>query len=148
MSKAYISVALRQQVRREARFRCGYCLTPELYTGQQLVPDHLLPEALGGETALDNLWLACRHCNEHKHQRTHAVDPITKAEVPLFNPRTQGWTLHFVWSDDGTQIYGITATGRATVAALDMNSEGIVVPALSGYSLAGTRRRIKPIIAD
>lgn len=127
MSKAYISVALRQQVRREARFRCGYCLTPELYTGQQLVPDHLLPEALGGETALDNLWLACRHCNEHKHQRTHAVDPLTKAEVPLFNPRTQVWALHFVWSDDGTQIHGITATGRATVAALDMNSEGIMV---------------------
>ncbi len=127
MSKSYISVELRQQVRREARFRCGYCLTPELYTGQQLVPDHLIPEALGGETVLDNLWLACRHCNEHKNQRTYAVDPLTKSEVPLFNPRTQVWALHFVWSDDGTQIYGLTATGRATVAALDMNSEAVVV---------------------
>ena len=33
MSKSYIPVALRQRMRIEARFRCGYCLTPELYTG-------------------------------------------------------------------------------------------------------------------
>jgi hypothetical protein len=127
MSRSYIPVALRQQVRREARFRCGYCLTPELYTGQQLVPDHLVPEALGGETVLDNLWLACRHCNEHKNQRMYALDPISNDEVSLFNPRTQLWSLHFVWSDDGTQIRGITAIGRATVAALQMNRKGLVV---------------------
>lgn len=127
MSKAYIPVALRQQIRIEGRFRCGYCLTPELYTGQQLVPDHLRPESLGGETVLDNLWLACRQCNERKNQRTHAVDPLSNAEASIFNPRTQIWSLHFVWSDDGTQIQGLTATGRATVAALNMNSESIIV---------------------
>ena len=33
MSKSYIPVVLRQRMRIESRFRCGYCLTPELYTG-------------------------------------------------------------------------------------------------------------------
>lgn len=127
MSKVYISHTLRQKLREECRFRCGYCLTPELYTAQQLVPDHLLPLSLGGKTVLENLWLACRHCNEHKNNLTHSVDPISKATVALFNPRTQSWPLHFVWSDAGTEIQGITAIGRATVQALDMNNQGVVI---------------------
>jgi hypothetical protein len=46
--------------------------------------------------------------------------------VPLFNPRTQTWALHFAWSADGTEIIGLTATGRATVVALRLNNDEIV----------------------
>jgi hypothetical protein len=42
--------------------------------------------------------------------------------VPLFNPRQHSWAEHFVWSEDGTQIIGLTAIGRATVATLKMNN--------------------------
>lgn len=43
--------------------------------------------------------------------------------VSLFNPRQQIWSDHFQWSAiDITRLEGISATGRATVAALQMNS--------------------------
>jgi hypothetical protein len=46
--------------------------------------------------------------------------------VPLFNPRTQKWSDHFVWTDSGTRILGKTATGRATVIALRLNRPPLV----------------------
>jgi hypothetical protein len=71
----------------------------------------------------DNLWLSCRLCNEAKGVLVEATDPETGATVPLFNPRTQAWQDHFAWSQDGTQVMGQTPAGRATVSALDLNSE-------------------------
>ncbi len=52
----------------------------------------------------------------------HAVEPKTGQRVQLFNPRQQRWSEHFQWSDDGTQIIGRTACGRATVIALQLNN--------------------------
>ena len=43
--------------------------------------------------------------------------------VPLFDPRRQRWDRHFAWSEDGVEIVGLTACGRATVAALRLNSD-------------------------
>ena len=126
MSKSYISTNLRRLVAEDSRYRCGYCLTPQLYTGIKLVPDHIIPEAIGGMTVRGNLWMACRRCNEHKYTRIEAVDPLTEKRVRLFNPRLQMWSFHFVWSDGATEIIGITSTGRATVRALNMNSPTIV----------------------
>jgi hypothetical protein len=42
--------------------------------------------------------------------------------ILLFNPRHQIWVDHFQWSDDGTQVIGKTAVGRATVVALQLNN--------------------------
>jgi hypothetical protein len=44
----------------------------------------------------------------------------------LFNPRRQKWKTHFRWSEDGIEIMGVTACGRATVIALQMNRPEIV----------------------
>lgn len=118
--------ALRRQVVQDARHRCGYCLTPERIVGRPMVIDHIVPMARGGTTERENLWLACRRCNEFKGSRTHAVDPVTEMKIPLFNPRRQSWLVHFAWSEDGTKIIGLTTTGRATVAALRLNNEEIV----------------------
>ena len=46
--------------------------------------------------------------------------------VPLYNPRRQRWQEHFCWSEDYTQILGLTSTGRATVETLQMNRIGLV----------------------
>lgn len=91
-----------------------------------MVIDHIMPKARGGTSVRENLWLACRRCNEFKGSRTHAVDPLTDVEVALFNPRRQSWSVHFAWSEDGTKIVGLTAIGRATVASLRLNNEEIV----------------------
>ena len=52
-------------------------------------------------------------------------DPLTGELVPLFNPRQQVWREHFAWSDDGARMIGLTACGRATVAALNVNNPGL-----------------------
>jgi hypothetical protein len=47
------------------------------------------------------------------------IDPKTNQEVPLFHPRKDVWKEHFAWK--GVKIEGLTATGRATVKALNFN---------------------------
>jgi hypothetical protein len=114
---------LRQRIATQARHKCGYCLTLEVVSGIPLTLEHITPKAQGGQDVEDNLWLSCRLCNEAKGVLTEAVDPQTGKLVPLFNPREQIWAEHFAWSEDGTQIIGQTPVGRATVAALSLNSE-------------------------
>ena len=88
--------------------------------------DHIIPKALGGETRLENLCLSCPACNRYKANRIEGVDPESGEIAPLYNPRTQKWEEHFAWSEDGTQIMGLTAIGRATIATLRMNRPSIV----------------------
>ena len=47
---------------------------------------------------------------------------MTNRKVKLFNPRQQKWSRHLTWTNDGTQIAGLTACGRATVLALQLNN--------------------------
>ncbi len=75
---------------------------------------------------MENLALACQGCNNHKYNRTEGVDPVSRKNVPLYHPRKQRWSEHFVWNRDFTQILGITPTGRATVILLNLNRDGLV----------------------
>lgn len=104
--------------------------------GAQMQIEHIVPLAQGGTSDEENLWLACAWCNSHKSARTRGADPFTGAETPLFNPRTQIWAEHFRWSDDGTEIIGLTPCGRATVTALRLNNE-YIVPARRNWVRAG-----------
>ena len=117
---------LRRRIAEEALYRCGYCLTQTLITGVAMQIEHIIPEALGGLSIEANLWLACATCNLHKAARSVATDPETMQDVALFHPREQQWSQQFVWTENGTRILGITATGRATVEALQMNNSHIV----------------------
>lgn len=89
--------------------------------------DHIVPLAEGGTSEESNLWLACAWCNTYKGSITCAVDPENGKAVSLFNPRKQRWSSHFTWSDDGLMVIGLTATGRATVNALRLNNEYVIV---------------------
>jgi hypothetical protein len=89
--------------------------------------EHIRPESRGGLTSEKNLWLACRRCNEYKGTQIDAYDPLTGKRVRLFNPRTQLWSEHFTWDESGIEIQGVTPTGRATVVALRMNNQEIVI---------------------
>jgi len=122
-----ISDELKDKIRRQARNRCGYCLTPQEIVSMRLEIEHLQPVAAGGTDAEENLWLACRNCNGFKHAKTHAIDPLTDEETPLFNPRTQNWHEHFEFSKDKAEIVGKTPCGRATVIALRLNYEQAVI---------------------
>lgn len=126
MNKARIPRALRQKLIAEANGRCAYCRSFTAITGARHVIDHIVPQAVGGLTDWDNLCVACHACNEFKGAQTEAADPLTGDPAPLFHPRQQQWTDHFIWSLDGSQIIGLTPTGRATVMALKLNHLDIV----------------------
>lgn len=124
---AYIPVKLRQQIRQADRNQCCYCQTQEANSGIPLSFDHILPTSKGGKTTFENLCLACRTCNEFKSDSTQELNPLTGENVALFNPRSQRWSEHFQWSEDGTNIEGITSTGITTVTTLRMNHAAIVM---------------------
>ena len=122
MSHGHISKLLRQKIARRAKERCGYCLVSALVTGVDLQVEHLWPTSQGGLTVEDNLWLACAECNQRKADRTLVVDPLTKKQVPLFNPRQDGWNDHFRWSDDATEIVEQSARGTNDCCHLEAQS--------------------------
>ena len=61
-----VSRRLRERVAKTAGYCCGYCRTPERIAGFRLSIDHIIPEARGGQTVAENLWLACHAYNEFK----------------------------------------------------------------------------------
>ncbi|MGD2179549.1 HNH endonuclease [Lusitaniella coriacea] len=117
-----ISDTVRQQVRQRAENRCEYCLSAQDYVMGKLQIDHIQPKVKGGSDERENLCLACELCNQHKWTKTEDLDPQTREIASLFNPRQQNWQEHFAWSEDATQIMGLTACGRATVIALKLNN--------------------------
>jgi HNH endonuclease len=124
--KAHVPRRLRERVAKAAGYRCGYWRTPESIVGFRLSIEHIIPEAKGGKTVEDNLWIACHACNEFKAARTQGRDPATGKRVRLWNPRRQKWVEHFAWSKDGTEIAGLTPCGRATIATLQLNRPELV----------------------
>ena len=105
-------------------------------SGLAMTYDHIRPRAAGGENTFENLCLACHRCNECKSDRLAVVDPVSGETVGLFNPRQQRWDEHFAWSTDGVRVEGLTAVGRATVAALQMN-QGVIVKARERWVVSG-----------
>ncbi len=67
--------------------------------------------------------MACSRCNGRRYNFTTGIDPETQQEVSVFNPRTQEWSEHFIWTADGLNIRGTTPIGRATCTRLDLNDE-------------------------
>jgi len=114
-----VSHSLHAEVVLRAGNRCEYCQLSQLGQEAAFHIDHVVPRAAGGPTVADNLALACVSCSLRKWMRQSALDTDSGEEVPLFNPRTQVWREHFRW--DGEWIVPLTATGRATVAALALN---------------------------
>ncbi len=121
-----ISQETQEQVRQRAKGLCEYCHTTETWQYILFTIDHVNPVSRGGSNALDNLALACFHCNRRKADRMTGVDPLTGQVTPLFNPRTDKWREHFVWSADGQTLIGTTPVGRVTVELLEMNRTRIL----------------------
>jgi hypothetical protein len=122
---AYLSETLRQAVINRAKSCCEYCQIQKLVVVYMEI-DHIIPESQGGKTISENLCLACVGCNGFKLDFQTGIDPKTKQETKLYNPRTQKWYEHFQWSDDSLLVLGQSAVGRATIERLRMNREEIV----------------------
>ncbi|WP_395094573.1 HNH endonuclease [Armatimonas sp.] len=118
--------ALRAQIIARAGNRCEYCRAPGYIGTQRLSIEHIRPRAAGGTDDPFNLAVACQGCNNHKYTKITVLDPLTGTRVALFHPRQQVWEEHFSWSEDALEVIGQTPTGRATVAALQLNREELV----------------------
>ena len=114
-----VSEELSRTIRARANGRCQYCLMHESLQGATFHVEHIIPQCQGGRSDLENLVLACPGCNLHKASRITAIDPATGEYVRLFHPIRQLWSDHFRFN--GYQIEGLTAEGRATVEALNLN---------------------------
>jgi hypothetical protein len=121
-----VLIAVRRLVRERARNRCDYCQCSAEFSPGPFSVEHILPEARGGGSETENLAFACMGCNGHKSDATTAPDPVTGENVPLFHPRDQQWPDHFVWSEGFLQVEGLTSTGRASVARLQLNRTEVV----------------------
>jgi 5-methylcytosine-specific restriction endonuclease McrA len=112
----------RRTVRERAGDRCEYCgLRQNQSPLATLHVEHIIPRKHGGTDSLENLALACIDCNLHKGPNLAGYDPATGRLTPLFHPRRDLWSEHFARQE--FLIVGKTASGRTTVAVLDLNSE-------------------------
>jgi HNH endonuclease len=126
LPRSKISEIIQAQIRQRANYLCEYCHASEQWQYVRFTVDHVIPLTQGGVNSLENLALACFHCNRRKSNNLTGIDPQLKIETPLFNPRRDRWYDHFIWSVDQLYIVGLTATGRATVEALAMNRERVI----------------------
>ena len=122
----------REFVRKRAAHRCEYCQIPEEEFRAATVfhEEHIKPRAqfVNDDPQLNsvsNLAWSCPICNQSKQANTEWADPQTGEMTQLFNPREDNWNEHFKAHKSG-HVVGLTATGRATVAALRFNDEGRV----------------------
>ena len=114
-----MTASLRRWVIQRANNRCEYCGISQIGQVATFHIDHVIPVIAGGETTAENLALACVSCSLRKGARQKIEDAETGEVVYIFNPRQQRWNAHFAWN--GVEMIGFTATGRATVQALDLN---------------------------
>lgn len=132
------SEELRAFVVERAAKRCEYCTLHQDDDDVFRFPiDRILSEQHGGSYTPDNTALACHYCNRKKGPNIASVEPGTTGPVvSLFNPRTDTWSEHFAFQ--GSVIVGLTPTGRATVALLDMNNtKNVELRSKLGYPKAG-----------
>lgn len=120
-----MTAELREPVRSRAQFRCEYCRLPErLLPYHRFEADHIRPEKFDGTSTLDNLAWSCLHCNRHKGPLVAGHDPDSPEVIRLFNPRIDRWEEHFRYL--APRIEGVSAIGRTTVWALEMNASEYV----------------------
>lgn len=117
--------ALKDLVRRRARFRCEYCHFPERLAELRFQLDHIVARQHRGPATAENLALACYRCNSRKGPNLSGVDPGTGGIERLFHPREDEWEEHFRWRS--ALLAGRTSIGRTTIAVLDMNRTDVIL---------------------
>jgi hypothetical protein len=114
-----IEVSLASLVRHRARHACEYCRLPEAESDLPFTIDHIIARQHGGASTESNLALACPCCNLHKGPNVAGIDPASGLLTPLFNPRQQTWSDHFLW--EGVTIVPVSSVGRTTAVVLAIN---------------------------
>ncbi|MCA9979920.1 MAG: HNH endonuclease [Anaerolineales bacterium] len=107
-------------VTQRAQGYCEYCRIHHEDTPLNHTLDHIIALKHGGKTDESNLALACLECNLNKGSDLTTFDPLSGDIVPLYHPRQQIWSDHFVV--ESAYLVGKTAHGRATIRLLQLNA--------------------------
>ena len=81
-----------------------------------------MPQASAGGDKPENLALCCKSCNMRKGDHISGIDPASREETLLFNPRKDAWSEHFDFDSGSFQLLGRTPIGRATIDLLRINT--------------------------
>jgi hypothetical protein len=117
-----LNQSLIRSVWERANRRCEYCHMPAFAYAGCFHVDHVVARQHGGATSIENLALACLHCNQRKGPNIAGRNPETGDIVPLFHPRQHDWNDHFEWR--GADLIGRTEIGRTTIQVLAINDLG------------------------
>lgn len=126
MAKNKLSQADKEFIKERAKACCEYCKFPYAFSHSAFHSDHITPPIKGGSEELENFAFACDRCNAKKWKHTEGIDPLSKNPSALFHPRKDNWNEHFTWTNDFTQVVGLTPKGRATIELLELNRPGLV----------------------
>jgi len=126
MRRRRVSDSAKKRIADRAEGCCEYCAAQSEFSQDSFSVEHIQPSSRGGSNDSENLPLSCQGCNNFKFTATTGVDPVTGKRVPLFHPRRGRWLEHFGWSEDFTEMVGVTPVGRATIVRLQLNRRGLV----------------------
>lgn len=118
------SPEIQEKVRQRAHYLCEYCHTNERWQYVRFTVDHVLPNE---DNSLENLALACFHCNRRKSNKISILDAESNETIPIFNPRLHFWNEHFEWSEDKISILSTTKIGQVTIELLQLNRPRILL---------------------
>ena len=97
---------------------------PQRNTGaRSTLPPVAAYEERAAHNAQGRLWRnePERFSDAHKAARIQALDPDSGELVRVFHPGRDSWAEPFNWAEDNVIVLGLTAIGRATIAALQLN---------------------------
>lgn len=115
-----VPASLASKVRARAVNCCEYCRLPAIASQAVFEVEHIIPLKHKGQTTLENLALACMHCNRHKGVNIGGLHPADGRMVRLYHPRRDEWHEHF--RARGGLLIGRTRIGRVTIQVLAMNN--------------------------
>lgn len=116
-----IDTATRAFVVARAGSRCEYCQLSQASYEATFNIDHIVASQHRLDDDPANLALCGPKCNRKKGPNLAGIDPLTQSLVQLYHPRRERWPDHFRWN--GPLVQGLTATGRTTIAVLDLNND-------------------------
>ena len=108
-----ISEKIRKEVADRANHKCEFSFDL----------DHIVPIKHGGSSEIENLALACPHCNQHKGSDFATI--VNAEVVRLFNPRIDNWQESFIVVKG--EILSKSKIGEASIKIFRFNEPDRVI---------------------
>lgn len=118
-----LSAEIRNNVRQQYNFVCGYCGVPEISVGSELEIDHFQPTSRGGTDAPQNLVYAFTTCNRFKGN--YWPEPNMPHSLHLLHP-LQDDVAHYIQETTDGRLVGLTSRGWFHIHWLHLNRPQLI----------------------